>query len=119
MDRATRAEIERIAAATLRDAGLTEPPLSVKVTSSLAKTIRVTEEYWQRIVTTKHPAMAGQEDLVKRALTAPEEVRRSRKDQSVFLHYAKSGTRYGSVVVKHLNSDGFVVTAYLTDKIKS
>ena len=30
MDRATRAEIERIAAATLRDAGLTEPPLSVE-----------------------------------------------------------------------------------------
>ena len=30
MDRVTRAEIERIAAATLRDAGLTEPPLSVE-----------------------------------------------------------------------------------------
>ncbi len=30
MDRTTRAEIERIAAATLRDAGLTEPPLSVE-----------------------------------------------------------------------------------------
>ena len=30
MDRETRAEIERIAAATLRDAGLTEPPLSVE-----------------------------------------------------------------------------------------
>ena len=45
-----------------------------QVTSSLAKTIRVTEEYWQRIVTTKHPAMAGQEDLVERALMAPEEI---------------------------------------------
>ena len=89
-----------------------------QVTSSLGKTIRVTEEYWHRIVTTKHTAMAGQEDLVKRALTAPEEIRRSRKDQSVFLHYTKSGTRYGCVVVKHLNGDGFVVTAYLTDKIK-
>ena len=31
MDRVTRAEIERIAAATLRDAGLTEPPLSVEI----------------------------------------------------------------------------------------
>ena len=30
MDRSTRAEIERIAAATLGDAGLTEPPLSVE-----------------------------------------------------------------------------------------
>ena len=36
----------------------------------------------------------------------------------MFLHCAKSGTRYGCVVVKHLNGDGFVVTAYLTDKIK-
>ena len=31
MDRVTREEIERIAAATLRDAGLTEPPLSVEI----------------------------------------------------------------------------------------
>lgn len=30
MDRATRAEIQRLAAATLRDAGLTEPPLAVE-----------------------------------------------------------------------------------------
>jgi hypothetical protein len=30
MDRATRAEIQRFAATTLRDAGLTEPPLSVE-----------------------------------------------------------------------------------------
>jgi hypothetical protein len=30
MDRATRMEIERIAAATLRDAGLTEPPMSIE-----------------------------------------------------------------------------------------
>lgn len=30
MDRATRTEIQRIAAATLQDAGLTDPPLSVE-----------------------------------------------------------------------------------------
>ena len=95
-----------------------ERKIQFQVTSSLGKTIRVTEEYWQRIVTTKHPVMAGQEELVKKALTAPDKVRRSRKDQSVFLQYAKADGRYGCVVVKHLNGDGFVVTAYLTDRIK-
>ena len=95
-----------------------ERKIRFQVTSSLGKTIRVTEEHWQRIVTTKHPVMAGQEELVKKALTAPDKVRRSRKDQSVFLQYAKADGRYGCVVVKHLNGDGFVVTAYLTDRIK-
>jgi hypothetical protein len=43
MDRATRLEIERIAAATLRDAGLTEPPLSVE---ELLRHVQLPRDYY-------------------------------------------------------------------------
>ena len=95
------------------------PKLKLEVTSSLGKSIRLSEEYWQKIIETKHPVMAGQDELVKQTLTSSEHVRRSRKDAAVHLHYRKSDGRYCCVVVKHLNGDGFVVTAYLTDTIKA
>ena len=96
-----------------------KPRSKFEVTSSLGKRIRISDEYWQTIIETKHPVMAGQEELVKLALTSPEQVRRSRKDAAVHLHYRKSHGRFCWVVVKHLNGDGFVVTAYLTDTIKA
>jgi len=38
--------------------------------------------------------MAGQDEPVKQALTSPEQVRRSRKDAAVHLHYRKIDGRY-------------------------
>ena len=96
-----------------------KPHPKFEVTSSLGKRIRISDEYWQTIIETKHPVMAGREELVKQALTSPEQVRRSRKDTAVHLHYRKINGHYCCVVVKHLNGDGFVVTAYLTDTIKA
>ncbi len=96
-----------------------KPHPKFEVTSSLGKRIRISDEYWQTIIETKHPVMAGREELVKQALTSPEQVRRSRKDTAVHLHYRKINGHYCCVVVKHLNGDGFVVTACLTDTIKA
>ena len=96
-----------------------KPQPKFEVTSSLGKRIRISDEYWQTIMETKHPVMAGREDLVQQALTSPEQVRRSRKDATVHLHYRKTNGQYCCVVVKHLNGDGFVVTTYLTDKVKA
>lgn len=62
--------------------------------------------------------MAGQEDLVRLTLADPEQVRRSNKDTSVHLYYRKSGNDYCCGVAKHLNGDGFVITTYMTNKIK-
>ena len=92
--------------------------LKFEVTSSLGKRITISVEYWQKIVETKHPIMRDREELVRQTLTSPEQVRRSKKDPSVYLHYRKDDGRLCCVVAKHLNGDGFVVTAYLTDKIK-
>jgi hypothetical protein len=46
------------------------PTLKFEVTSSLGKTIRLSEHYWQKIIETKHPIMAGHDELVRQALTS-------------------------------------------------
>ena len=92
--------------------------LKFKVISSLGKSISTTVDYWQKIINTKHANMAGQEEIVTLTLTTPEQVRRSRKDDSVHLYYRKHDGHYCCAVVKHLNGDGFLVTAYITDTMK-
>ena len=62
--------------------------------------------------------MESYEELVKQTLASPEEVRRSKKDPAVHLYYRKTNGHYCCVVAKHLNGDGFVVTTYMTDRIR-
>ena len=63
--------------------------------------------------------MAGRESDVANTLTAPDEVRRSRVDQDVYLFYKlERPGRWVCAVVKRLNGDGFVITCYPTDAIK-
>lgn len=88
------------------------------VLSKLGKRIRISHDHWKLIIEQKHLELAGKEDEVKATLKNPLEIRRSRKDTAVFLHYRKSGRYYYCVVVKHLNGDGFIITAYLTKNIK-
>ena len=90
-----------------------------EVISSLGKKIRVTKNYWNKIIETKHRLMKGKEYLAKSALENPEQIRRSRKDQNVYLYYRKIGKNYNCVVVRHLNGDGFIITTYITDRIKA
>lgn len=57
--------------------------------------------------------------LVEEALKNPEEVRRSRSDDSVFLFYrTEHPGRWTCVIVKRLNSTGFLITSYPTGAIK-
>ena len=88
-----------------------------EVKTPLNVTIRITEEYWRYIVEIKHKIMANKEHLVKEILLEPDEIRRSLIDKSVFLYYKKFDRLY-CVVVKHLNNEGFIITAYPTDKVK-
>jgi len=89
-----------------------------KVRSKLGKTIRVTKSYWETISKKKHPSVAGMVKEARLALAEPNEVRRSRYDSSTYLYYRRLDDMLICVVAKHLNEEGFVVTAYLTDKIK-
>ena len=81
--------------------------------------IRTTKEYWERIITIKHPSVAKFTNEVKQALREPDQVRRSKRDQQVHLYYKSLGKLWVCVVTDHLNKkEGYVITAYLTDRIK-
>lgn len=87
--------------------------------SSLGRRISVTHGHWKRIIETKHPIMKGKEDLVKATLESSTQVRRSRKDLNVYLYYSQMREKYCCVVARHLNGEGFVITADITDRIKA
>lgn len=89
-----------------------------EVVSRLGPRIRVSEERWQLIVTAKHPVIKSRERDVELALIDPDEVRKSRSDFRVHLYYRRIDSRWICVVVKNDNGTGFVITAYLTDRIK-
>ena len=81
--------------------------------------VRVTRSYWTLIVTIKPPVMRGRENDVQSALMKPDEIRRSRNDPAVHLFYRlERPKRWTCAVVKRLNGDGFLITAFPTDAIK-
>ena len=95
-----------------------ESELLFQVMSKLDKKIRVTKRYWDKITTIKHPGMKNKEMMVAKTLEAPTEIRQSKSDDSVFLYYRPVEEYHNAVVVKHLNGEGFIITTYITDKIK-
>lgn len=89
------------------------------VLTPLGFQVRVSRSYWNVIVSVKHPVMAGHEKEVKSALQHPEEIRQSKTDSSIYLFYkTQRKGRWVCAVSKKLNGEGFLVTAYPTDKIK-
>ena len=90
-----------------------------KVKTPLGVTVRTTKEYWQQIITIKHPSIAKYEKQVQLALRDPDEIRRSRKDLQVHLYYLNIGKLFLCVVADHVSkTNGYIITAYLTDRIK-
>lgn len=89
-----------------------------EVKASSGKIIRTTQSHWELITKLKHPEIEGKEPEVKKCLSEPIEVRRSSEDPDVYLYYSPYMAYYICVVARHLNGDGFIITAYMTDKIK-
>ncbi|WP_204138492.1 DUF4258 domain-containing protein [Halomicronema sp. CCY15110] len=83
--------------------------------------IRLTDERLTHIL--QHPEMVNMEAAIPAVLLHPAVVRQSRTDQTVSLYYLYQratlvGDKWLCVVVKYLEADAFVITAYLTDKLK-
>ena len=83
--------------------------------------VRLTDERLAHIL--GHPEMRDMAAEMERALRQPRLVRRSRSDPAVRLFYAyraetPMGGKWLCIVVKYVDNDAFVVTAYLTDKPK-
>ena len=84
--------------------------------------VRLTDERLAHIL--EHSEMKGLAAEIERVLIQPQLVRLSRSDTAVRLFYefyAQTivGGKWLCVVVKYVENDAFVVTAYLTDKPKA
>jgi hypothetical protein len=87
------------------------------VPTPLGFAVRTSGEYW-KLIGRKHPEVVGRIEQVKECLRNPTQVRRSKQDPAVYLFYASHPPYHLAVVAKRLDGDGFVVTSYLTDRIK-
>lgn len=100
-----------------------EAPQGMKtIRDCFGHAVRLTDERMAHIL--EHPEMKEMGAEIERVLTAPQTVRRSRSDEAVRLFYefytrTMVGGKWLCVVVKYLQDDAFVVTAYLTDKPKT
>ncbi len=87
------------------------------VLTPLGFSIRTTPDYWA-LIEAKHPKLRGRISDVAQVLRVPEEIRRSQQDPTVYLFYRADQHRYLCAVVKRINGEGFLMTAYPCDKIK-
>lgn len=61
------------------------PELLLEVGTPLGYRVRTTRDCWEFLLTAKHPTLRGRHTDIMRVLADPEQVRRSRKDPSVYL----------------------------------
>ena len=93
--------------------------LLFEVDTPLGYRVRTTCAYWEFLVRAKHPALRGRHTGIIQVLADPEQVRRSRRDPSVYLFYRTEGARWLCAVTRRMGASGFLVTAYPTDSIKA
>jgi hypothetical protein len=97
-------------------------PVMKVIQDCFGTSVRLTDERLEHIL--DHPELVGMANELERVLQTPMEVRRSRSDDDVKLFYefyaqAQVGGKLLCVVVKYLPDDAFVITAYLTDRMKA
>jgi hypothetical protein len=90
-----------------------------EIVTPLGFSVRTTVEYWQFIVTIKHPIMLNRLTDIQNTLSNPDEIRLSKTEPQVCLFYRDDGTkRWVCAVARRLNGEGFLITAYRTSAIK-
>ena len=92
--------------------------LLFEVTDIFGKRIRTSKNWWLHIVKDKHQDISDKLELVKDTIGKPDEVRQSEKKSYIYLYYKKWVQFWICVVTRHLNGDGFLMTAYITTKTK-
>jgi hypothetical protein len=92
-----------------------------KVICKIGKVVSLSSDRWKHVLS--HPEMKNQRIRVKETLLDPDEIRQSIQSNDTLLFYklylkTPVTTKYMLVVVKVSNEEGFIVTAFYTDKIK-
>lgn len=79
--------------------------------------IHLTQERWKHIQK-DHPDV--QEEEIKKAITSPVKIIMKNNDKYfyyLYCKYKKSPARYLRTVIKYLNGEGYVITAYFVRNI--
>ncbi len=83
--------------------------------------IHLSGERWSHIQ--KRPEMAGEIEIIKSTLKTPIKITRYSMDQKVRYYYSyhkyrRSRAKYLRVIVKYINGEGFIITAYYVPTLK-
>ena len=90
-----------------------------EVMTPLGFRVRVTHAYWKLIIDIKHPVMTGREGDVRKVLEDPDEIRKSKSDENVYLFYrSEKQKRWLCAVSRQTGDEGYLITTYPTDAIK-
>ena len=85
--------------------------------SAIGFSVRTTRDYWL-LIESKHPKLRGRAEDVAQVLSSPDRICNSQHDSTAYLFYRADQQRLLCAVVKCLNGEGFLITAYPCDKIK-
>lgn len=93
-----------------------------KVIESVLKTkIHLTKERWGHIAN-EHPIVRRFLKEIEETINLPDVIMESKYDKEILLYYKFYKDifkgKYIIVVVKHIEKRSFVLTAYITDKVK-
>jgi len=69
-----------------------------EIETPLGFTVRTSDAYWERLII-KHPDIADLETLVQQALSTPDEICQSSRDEAVLLSYRLRKTQRWVVAV--------------------
>lgn len=93
-----------------------------EIESKLKKGIRLTDEQWKHI-RRRHKEMDSQLNEMKLALVDPDSIYYSPKEENY--HYYKFfkqtpvTEKFLLLVIKHLDEEGYIITAFFLSKIKT
>ena len=88
------------------------------IDTPLGISVRCTKKYWEETILKKHPLLKNHVDLVKKSLSNPLLIRKSKQDERVYLFYNDMNQKLVCVVAKNENNYGFLITAYPTNAVK-
>ena len=91
-----------------------------EVKDKTGRKIRLTKKQWTHI-NKKHPAIANYLDEIKETIENPDAVIES-EEENVYLYYKyykrlKSPYNYILAIVKYLNGEGYIMSAYFEKNI--
>lgn len=92
----------------------------LEVKDKAGKIIYLTNERYKHI--TKHPEMQNTLSIIEQTIKNPQKITGYLLDSSTKFYYSyhknrKSKAKYLRVVVKYMNGEGFIVTAFFVVKI--